>query len=39
MDDTGFLLLGMLITAFLILIPYGMMLYVSIGPVAKKDDC
>lgn len=38
MDDTGFLLLGMLVTAFLILIPFGMMLYVSIGPVAKKDE-
>lgn len=38
MDDTGFLLLGVLVAAFLILIPFGMMLYVSIGPVAKKDE-
>lgn len=38
MDDVGFLLLGMLITAFLILIPYGMMLYVAVGPVAEKDE-
>lgn len=38
MDDMGFLLLGMLITVLLILIPYGMMLYVSIGPVAKKNE-
>lgn len=37
MDDTGFLLLGMLVTAFLILLPFGMMLYVAVGPVAKKE--
>ncbi|WZX10589.1 hypothetical protein [Enterobacter phage EC152] len=37
MDDTGFLLLGVLVASILILIPVGMMLYIAVGPVAEKD--
>lgn len=37
MDDTGFLLLGVLVASILILMPVGMMLYVAVGPVAEKD--
>lgn len=38
MDDTGFLLLGVLVASILILIPVGMMLYIAVGPVAEKDE-
>ena len=37
MDDTGFLLLGMLVASILILLSFGMVLYVAFGTAAKKE--
>lgn len=38
MDDTGFLLLGVLVASILVLIPVGMLMYVAVGPVAENDE-
>lgn len=36
MEDTGFLLLGMLVAIILLIIPVGLMIYVCVGPVTRK---
>lgn len=38
MNDTSFVLLSILVAAILMLLPVGLAIYVSIGPVTKDDS-